>query len=388
MKDSCFEAGYIEKYQKGRVRAVSDIYKAGMSFCHIENLEKIQVKANLVVPLIDEKSSLLGLLVIHQCSQIRQWRQSEIDFLLKISDWMIEQIAEKNEIQNLYSQQGQLQQKQQIMDQFAQEINTAKDSRQVLKLATEQAKQMLNCDRVVAYGLEDRNLGEIVAESTLPSLAPILGRIITDPCLEYSYRARYQDGRVRAMNNIYEAGMTSCYIENLEKIGVKANIVVPINLDDGNIFGLLVAHECFEFREWLPEEVDCLAKIAFQAGLSLSKSKVEEKVQIIQSNISELERTKEQLNFAKAQLRSVQKPMEDVSDILIEINNLNKLLEREFNVINQNSSIQTRKDIKLVQIFAKKLALNTLRLQDSVERFSSKQDDMEKVLDDLTVSFE
>lgn len=388
MKDSCFESGYIEKYQKGRVRAVSDIYKAGMSFCHIENLEKIQVKANLVVPLIDDQASLLGLLVIHQCSQIRQWRQSEIDFLLKISDWMIEQIAEKNEIQNLYSQQGQLQQKQQIMDQFAQEINTAKDARQVLKLATEQAKQMLNCDRVVAYGLEDRNLGEIVAESTLPSLAPILGRIITDPCLEYSYRARYQDGRVRAMNNIYEAGMTSCYIENLEKIGVKANIVVPINLDDGNIFGLLVAHECFEFREWLPEEVDCLAKIAFQAGLSLSKSKVEEKVQIIQSNISELERTKEQLNFAKAQLRSLQKPMENVSDILIEINNLNKLLEREFNVINQNSSIQTRKDIKLVQIFAKKLALNTLRLQDSLERFSSKQDDMEKVLDDLTVSFE
>lgn len=388
MKDSCFESGYIEKYQKGRVRAVSDIYKAGMSFCHIENLEKIQVKANLVVPLIDDQASLLGLLVIHQCSQIRQWRQSEIDFLLKISDWMIEQIAEKNEIQNLYSQQGQLQQKQQIMDQFAQEINTAKDSRQVLKLATEQAKQMLNCDRVVAYGLEDRNLGEIVAESTLPSLAPILGRIITDPCLEYSYRARYQDGRVRAMNNIYEAGMTSCYIENLEKIGVKASIVVPINLDDGNIFGLLVAHECFEFREWLPEEVDCLAKIAFQAGLSLSKSKVEEKVQIIQSNIFELERTKEQLNFAKTQLRSVQKPMEDVSDILIEINNLNKLLEREFNVINQNSSIQTRKDIKLVQIFAKKLALNTLRLQDSLERFSSKQDDMEKVLDDLTVSFE
>jgi GAF domain-containing protein len=388
IKDSCFDAGYIEKYQKGRVRAVADIYKAGMSFCHIENLEKIQVKANLVVPLINKNSSLLGLLVVHQCSQIRQWRQSEIDFLLKISDWMMEQIDDKKESQNLYFQLEETQQQQKILDRITQEIHTVETSQAALQIATKQAQELLKCDRVVVYGLEEQNIGQIVAESTLLSLAPILGRIITDPCFEHTYREKYQDGRVRAMNNIYEAGMTSCYIENLEKIGVKANLIVPINLDNGNIYGILVAHQCFQFREWQQEEINCLEKIAFQLGLSLSKTKVKENIQAIQSSLSELERTKQQLNQAKSKLQNIQKPIEDTSDILIEINNLNKLLEREFNLINQNSSIQTKKDIKLIQIFAKKLALNTLRLQESLEAFSDKQNNMEKLLDDLTTNFE
>jgi GAF domain-containing protein len=388
IKDSCFDAGYIEKYQKGRVRAVADIYKAGMSFCHIENLEKIQVKANLVVPLIDENSSLLGLLVVHQCSQIRQWRQSEIDFLLKISDWMMEQVDEKKDYQSLHFQLEQTQQQQKLLDEITQEVHTVETSQAALQIATKQARELLKCDRVVVYGLEEQNMGEIVAESTLPSLAPILGRIITDPCLEHTYREKYQDGRVRAMNNIYEAGMTTCYIENLEKIGVKANLIVPINLDNGNIYGILVAHQCFQFREWQQEDINCLEKIAFQLGLSLSKTKVKEKVQAIQSGLSELEKTKQQLNQAKSKLQNIQKPIENTSDVLIEINNLNKLLEREFNLINQNSSIQTRKDIKLIQIFAKKLALNTLRLQESLEMFSDKQNNIEKLLDDLTTNFE
>jgi GAF domain-containing protein len=388
IKDSCFDAGYIEKYQKGRVRAVADIYKAGMSFCHIENLEKIQVKANLVVPLINENSSLLGLLVVHQCSQIRQWRQSEIDFLLKISDWMMEQVDDKKESQSLHLQLEQTQQQQKLLDRITQEIHTAETSSAVLQVATKQAQELLQCDRVVAYGLEAQNIGEIIAESTLPSLAPILGRIITDPCLEHTYREKYQDGRVRAMNNIYEAGMTPCYIENLEKIGVKANLIVPINLDNGTIYGILVAHQCFQFREWQQEDINCLEKIAFQAGLSLSKTKVKEKVQTIKSSLSELEHTKKQLNQAKSKLQNIQKPIENTSDVLIEINNLNKLLEREFNLINQNSSIQTRKDIKLIQIFAKKLALNTVRLQESLEMFNDKQNNIEKMLDDLTTNFE
>lgn len=387
-QDPCFEAGYIEKYQKGRVRAVGDIYNAGISFCYIESLENIQVKANLVVPLIKKDSSLLGLLVVHQCSQIRQWRQSEIDFLLKISDWMMEQIAEKEEFQNLQVKLEQVRQQQDILNQFTREIHTAEDSLAVLQLATERAKELLKCDRVVIYGLEDRELGTIVAESTLTSLAPILGRIITDPCFEHGYISKYQDGRVRAMNNIYEAGMTPCYIEMLDKIGVKANLIVPINLDNGTIYGLLVAHQCFQFREWQQEDINCLEKIAFQTGLCLSKTKVQEKLQAIKFSLSELERTKQQFNKVKSQLKTIQKPIKDTSDIFIEINNLNKLLEREFNLINQNSSIQTKKDIKLIQIFAKKMALNTIRLQESLETFSNKQNEMENLLNNLTVKFE
>ncbi|MBV9388037.1 MAG: GAF domain-containing protein, partial [Chroococcidiopsidaceae cyanobacterium CP_BM_ER_R8_30] len=39
IKDPCFEEGYIDKYQAGRVQATNNIYEAGLTDCHIGQLE-------------------------------------------------------------------------------------------------------------------------------------------------------------------------------------------------------------------------------------------------------------------------------------------------------------------------------------------------------------
>ena len=385
IKDSCFENGYHEKYQKGRIRAIADIYKAELSTCHIGNLEKIQVKANLVAPLIDKDGSLIGLLVTHQCGQTRQWQQSEIELLLAIADWMMEQLSIEQQQHDLSSHVAQIEQHKIELSEIVREIHTAQKSQTVLDVATAKAKELLQCDRVVAYGLENSNMGKIIAESTLPSLAPILGRSIIDPCLEHSYRKKYQDGRVRAMNNIYEAGMTPCYIENLEKIGVKASIVVPINSDTGNIYGILVAHQCFQFREWRSAEINHFEEIAMHAGLCLSKTKLKERLQLINSNLSSIENTKKQLHNIRQSIQQVQKPIEDTSRNFVEINNLSKLLDREFKSIEQNSSLQTRKDIKLIQIFVKKLLLNIVKLRQSLKDFEERKDTLDSVIKKIII---
>lgn len=387
IKDTCFEEGYIEKYQRGRVSAIADIYNVGMDYCYLEKLEKIQVKANLVAPLIDRDESLLGLLVVHQCSKTRQWQQSEIDFVLKIADWTMEQAQQKEQYFNLHQQREKTQQHQQVLEQIVREIHGAKNSDVVLQLATKRAKELLQCDRVVVYSLEAHNMGEIIAESTLPSLAPILGKVIVDPCFEYRYLQKYQDGRVRAMNNIYESKISPCYQETLEEIAVKSNLAVPINSDEGTIYGLLLAHQCFEFRDWQPEDIDGLQKIAFHAGLSLSKAELKVKQQTVNTNFSELDRAKEQLREAKYHLEKIQYPLTSTSNILIEISNLNKLLNREINSINKNGSLQTRKDIKLIQLFAKKLALNTIKLQTSLGGFEEKTSIIEAIIEDLDANF-
>ena len=104
IKDPCFEAGYIEKYQKGRVRAIDNIYEADISQCHLENLAKIDIKSNLVVPMIRQDNSLYGLLVMHQCSRTRQWQQSEIELVLEVANWIIEQQAKQQAQIELASQ--------------------------------------------------------------------------------------------------------------------------------------------------------------------------------------------------------------------------------------------------------------------------------------------
>ena len=293
IKDPCFEGRFLALYQRGRVRATSNIYEAGMSSCYIENLEQIGVKANLVIPLINSNGSLFGLLVMHQCSDFRQWQQSEINLGVQVACWTIEQLEEQLEKQKethqLQTKLTEITQWQNLLVEVTHQFHYATKQSEILQIAVERVKNFFNCDRVVVYGLEGQNVGKIVAESSLPAaFGPILGSVIKDPCFEYRYRDKYQQGRVRAIDNIYQAGMSSCYIENLEKIGVKANLVAPINLPNGGLYGLLVAHQCFAFREWQTQEMEWLKEIGIQMGAALVRTNLAAKIQSLETSFNNL----------------------------------------------------------------------------------------------------
>ncbi|WP_017316340.1 MHYT domain-containing protein [Mastigocladopsis repens] len=72
-----FRKDDIEMYKNGRVRATNNIYEADFTDSHREILNKFQIKANLVAPILSE-NRLLGLLCAHQCSEPRIWHKSEI----------------------------------------------------------------------------------------------------------------------------------------------------------------------------------------------------------------------------------------------------------------------------------------------------------------------
>ena len=388
IRDSCFEEGYIEKYRKGRVRAITDIYKSGMNPCHIENLEKIEVKSNLVVPIVRSDNSLYGLLVMHQCSRERQWQQTEIAFVLEMAGWIIEQREQQQAHSNLQFKLEKIEQAQQFITSITQEIHGATTAEEVLRLAVRRAQETLQCDRVVIYNLQDKNLGEIVAEATIPALAPILGDTIKDPCFEYRYIDRYQQGRIRSITNIFEAGMSACYVENLAKIGVKSNLVVPINWDDGKIYGLLIAHQCFSFKEWQPEETEDLRQIALHTGLSLSKMKVKEQCLAVETKFNRLEHIRNTISTAQQKVQQAKQPIYSTNQILIEVNNLNMLLEREIDRINKTGLAQTKKDIKLIQIIFKKLVAILAKVRRSLGSINASRNEANVALNNAIAILE
>ncbi len=52
--------------------------------CHVELLDKLQVQANLVVPIL-RGETLWGLLVVHHCSHPRQWQPLEVSLLKELA---------------------------------------------------------------------------------------------------------------------------------------------------------------------------------------------------------------------------------------------------------------------------------------------------------------
>jgi GAF domain-containing protein len=75
--DECFNGEYAKLYEEGRVRAIPDIESEPIQPCHRDFLRQLQVKANLVVPILTPRG-LWGLLVAHQCQSSYAWTSGEI----------------------------------------------------------------------------------------------------------------------------------------------------------------------------------------------------------------------------------------------------------------------------------------------------------------------
>ncbi|WP_052672308.1 GAF domain-containing protein [Aliterella atlantica] len=89
LKDAVIEDTYFsqtkgEDYRQGRIQAVTDVYAANLAPCHVEMLAQFQIKANLVVPIL-QGEVLWGLLVANQCSAPRKWESIEIELLQQLA---------------------------------------------------------------------------------------------------------------------------------------------------------------------------------------------------------------------------------------------------------------------------------------------------------------
>lgn len=84
IQDSYFVENCGEPYRNGRIQAITDVYTAGLTQCHLDLLAKFQVRASLIVPILKGKE-LWGLLVAYQCSSPRKWQQLEIDLLKELA---------------------------------------------------------------------------------------------------------------------------------------------------------------------------------------------------------------------------------------------------------------------------------------------------------------
>jgi GAF domain-containing protein len=74
--DECFNGDYADLYKDGRINAIANIETAPIAECHRDFLREIEVKANLVAPVLP-KQDLWGLLVAHHCQSPVDWSEEQ-----------------------------------------------------------------------------------------------------------------------------------------------------------------------------------------------------------------------------------------------------------------------------------------------------------------------
>ena len=281
IQDPCFGQGYVEEYQSGRVLAINNIYEAGLADCHINLLESFGVKANLVAPIIKDKE-LFGLLIAHQCSRPRDWQQAEIDLFGQMAMQVGFALDHARLLQRIEAERM----RSQLLVDIIRSIRQSLKEEDIIKTTVEEVRKALSTDRVLVYSFYANWFGIIIAESVLPGYPKVLRSKIHDPCFTQGYVEKYQSGRVVAINNIYESSLADCHINLLASFGVKANLVAPI-IKDEQLFGLLIAHQCSEPRDWQQSEIDLFTQIAMQVGFTLDHARLLQAYQTAEANSDE-----------------------------------------------------------------------------------------------------
>ncbi|MBW4603643.1 MAG: GAF domain-containing protein [Calothrix sp. FI2-JRJ7] len=90
---------------------------------------------------------------------------------------------------------------------------------------------------------------------------------LVEPCLGKSVD-RLTKGKIQVINNVYQAGLNDCYLQLLESFNVKANLVVPIIVNN-KLLGLLITHQCSHPRNWQQSEIDLCEQPARLISLAL-----------------------------------------------------------------------------------------------------------------------
>ncbi|MEW6496133.1 MAG: GAF domain-containing protein [Cyanobacteriota bacterium] len=329
----CFDR-YVILYEKGRVKATEDIYKAELADCHMRQLETLSVKANLIVPIIADRQ-LHGLLIAHQCSGPRVWKDIEIDFFKQVATQVgvaldqamllkqqeslrkqqeaeaerakvLAEAAEKAAVEQRMQKEAEAK-RAQAFAEMTKQILRSLNLKDIFNTTVRQVQQALKADRVVIYRFDSDWSGTMIAESVDAKWTACLGSQVKDTCFQETHGGLYRQGRVRAINDIYQANLTECHIQLLERFEVKANLVTPILIRD-QLLGLLVAHQCSGPRVWQQEEINWLAQVATQVGIAIEQATLieqrEQARQEAQASYQEQRQQKEALQHQLTELLS------------------------------------------------------------------------------------
>ncbi len=258
----------LERYRAGRVTCMEDLDQANLSHCHCEILDRLDVKANMVAPVI-AGDELVGLICVHQCSGPRQWAPEEIDLLQQISV----QIGYALSQGRLLQQQEMNASRERQLNEIIFRMRESLEEERIYRAAVNETRKALNASRVVVYSFDETWRGTFVAESLGAGLPTSLGNDLLDPCFKNKYIDQYRQGRVQATANIFKAGLTECHLKQLEPYQVKANLVAPILVQE-ELIGLFIAHQCDRPRDWTPTEINFFRQIAMQLGYALEQAQL------------------------------------------------------------------------------------------------------------------
>ena len=254
---------------------VNDINTKGLQRCLLESLAPLQMKAYIVVPIV-QNNQLLGMLGVYQNSGARNWQESELKAMLdyaKSFSFPIQQTASRRQAQFQTKKMEDRLQRERGLSKLQERLRSAKDERTVFQVATQDGRKLLNSDRLAIYQFDADWSGRFIAESAAPGWIDLIEtvHIVQDTFLQRTQGGRYKDGECFAVDDIYTVGHQTCHVQLLEQFEARAYMLAPIFGADRKLWGLIAAYQNSGVRKWQEEEIETLRQMGLQVGIAMEQ---------------------------------------------------------------------------------------------------------------------
>jgi PAS domain S-box-containing protein len=288
--------------QQGKINVIEDIHNSELPDPDRQFLAKLQIRANLVLPLLNG-TKLWGLLCIDDCTAPRSWADSEVNFVKQIAEQigigiqqatLYEKVQLELDIRWRAEEEIALQlRQQQTLGAIAKQIRNSLQVEEILATATAQVKELMMVDRVTIFRVFPDGKSRVVEEVVSPEYPALVDMNWEDEQFSNEGFEFYMQGKPRIVVDVMQDTWSSCLQECMSLAQVKSKIVAPILLPFGDddthrwvntngdvqLWGLLIVHSCRSQRYWQDAESQLLQQIADQLAIAIQQANLFEQVQ-------------------------------------------------------------------------------------------------------------
>ncbi|MDY7020038.1 MAG: CBS domain-containing protein [Cyanobacteriota bacterium] len=282
-------------------RTTAEMLIAGSSFFSLKSSDSLwvahqEMQQQHVQRLIvcGEQGELVG--IISQMNLLRMVDPTEMFRVVRNLQQSVNQLqAEKVELlENRAAQlEDQVQdrtaklyeqlQRERLFAKISFQIHQSLDIEEILSTTVLEVRQVLNADRVLIYQVMANQSGKMVAESVAPRWQPLSNKKLRKQLVQ-TYLKAFETDSVYAVASLNPNKLTAEEIKRLNQKNIQAYLAVPI-LQDGQLWGIIAAHQCSSPRQWQPSEITVLQQLATQLAIAIQQAQLYRQVRDLNTDL-------------------------------------------------------------------------------------------------------
>ena len=263
---------------------------------------------SLIACPISTKDGPLGLILVHQCDDLRVWSESELGLVQAIAG----QLTMAMEHARLFDRTKRMAEQEVLINHIVKSVRSSLDLDTILNTVTRELLAALGVDRVQIAQPRSENPLVITHEFTVEGLESCVSATLYPDNLDFNPRmsSRMQGTKRNTVLGINLDGLLESESEDdesapvkqnqtidqsttireapiavisdverdsrcipfqsfVDKVGAKSLIAAPL-LHESRLVGLLIVHQCAGAREWRPIDVQLVTAIADQLAIAIT----------------------------------------------------------------------------------------------------------------------